>query len=89
MPHVDLIVCPVSHQDVLDGWADLYGFVHDLLQLYHAPSPESLVEGNNHLALGYRSQMQEFLVSFLPTVTLTAQTTTRPRPKGVMEKVHP
>lgn len=52
IPHVDLVVRPVSHQDVLDGWAILYSLVHYFLQLHHTPSPESLVEGDNHLALG-------------------------------------
>lgn len=52
MSHVDLVVRPVSHQDVLDGRALLHSFIHNLLQLHHAPSPESLVEGDDHLALG-------------------------------------
>lgn len=42
-PPMDLVVCPVSHPDMLDGWTDLVSPVHDLLQLHPAPSPESLV----------------------------------------------
>lgn len=52
LSHWNLGICPVSHQDVLDRRAVLHSFIHYFLQLHHTPSPESLVEGDNDLALG-------------------------------------
>lgn len=48
--HVDFVGCSLSHKDTLNTWTLLHSFIHSLLQLYDASSPDCLVTGDNCFA---------------------------------------